>query len=189
MRFRFALSTVQLGRRMSVLYPRELQKTYRVCEQLFRVQPVVLVAQEVPSPDQITEAWVISNDWILNRCLLDDSFRPTLRYLANKSVGDDFCLRELRKRHDLTQEQMAIRTGKERASVANFLRLLRLPEPIQHKVESGDLPFGHARTLLALDSAESISAAAQKVVRLSMSESSRVLFCTRKRKRRRASEN
>ena len=57
----------------------------------------------------------------------------------------------------MTQEQMATRTGKERASVANFLRLLRLPEPIQHKVESGDLSFGHARTLLALDSPESIT--------------------------------
>jgi ParB family chromosome partitioning protein len=73
--------------------------------------------------------------------------------------------------HDfkLTQEQMATRTGKERASVANFLRLLRLPESIQQKVESGDLSFGHARTLLALDSAESITAAAQKVMALSLS--------------------
>src|SRR6266852_1699241 len=49
----------------------ELQKRYRLSEQIYRVAPVVLVAQEVPSPDQITEAWVISNDWILNRCLLD----------------------------------------------------------------------------------------------------------------------
>jgi ParB family transcriptional regulator, chromosome partitioning protein len=69
----------------------------------------------------------------------------------------------------LTQEQMAQRTGKERASVANFLRLLRLPEQIQHKVESGDLSFGHARTLLSLDSPESITAAAQKVLGLNLS--------------------
>ena len=52
----------------------------------------------------------------------------------------------------LTQEQMATRTGKERASVANFLRLLRLPEPVQQRVESGELSFGHARALLALSS-------------------------------------
>jgi ParB family transcriptional regulator, chromosome partitioning protein len=73
--------------------------------------------------------------------------------------------------HDfkMTQEQMATRTGKERASVSNFLRLLRLPETIQHKVESGDLSFGHARTLLALDSAESITSAAQKVMALNLS--------------------
>ena len=73
--------------------------------------------------------------------------------------------------HDfhMTQEQMAIRTGKERASVANFLRLLKLPESVQHKVESGELTFGHARTLLALPTPEQIVAAAQKVVALSMS--------------------
>ena len=68
----------------------ELQKRYRISEQLWRVMPVIMVAQEMPSPDQITPAWVISNDWILNRHLLDDSFRPTLRYLANNSVGDDY---------------------------------------------------------------------------------------------------
>lgn len=73
--------------------------------------------------------------------------------------------------HDfkMTQDQMAIRTGKERASVANFLRLLRLPQQVQHKVESGDLSFGHARTLLALDSPEAITAAAQKVMALNLS--------------------
>ena len=73
--------------------------------------------------------------------------------------------------HDfkMTQEQMAHRTGKERASVANFLRLLRLPEAVQHSVEAGELSFGHARTLLALESPEAILAAAQKVRALAMS--------------------
>src|SRR6202020_2098191 len=69
----------------------------------------------------------------------------------------------------LTQEQMATRTGKERASVSNFLRLLKLPETVQQKVESGDLTFGHARALLALDSPESITSAAQKVLALTLS--------------------
>jgi len=69
----------------------------------------------------------------------------------------------------LTQEQMATRTGKERASVANFLRLLRLPEPVQQRVESGELSFGHARALLALESPEAIAMAAQKVIALSLS--------------------
>lgn len=69
----------------------------------------------------------------------------------------------------MTQEQMAVRTGKERASVANFLRLLRLPVAIQQKVESGELSFGHARTLLGLQTPEQIIAAAQKVLALSMS--------------------
>ncbi len=69
----------------------------------------------------------------------------------------------------MTQEQMATRTGKERASVSNFLRLLRLPEGVQQRVEAGDLTFGHARALLSLDSPESITAAAQKVLALSFS--------------------
>jgi ParB family chromosome partitioning protein len=73
--------------------------------------------------------------------------------------------------HDfkMTQEQMAQRTGKDRASVANFLRLLRLPLEVQHKVETGNLSFGHARTLLSLESPEAILKAAQKVSALSMS--------------------
>src|SRR5271157_5230123 len=54
----------------------------------------------------------------------------------------------------MTQEQMAVRTGKDRATVANFLRLLRLPMSVQERVESGELSFGHARTLLALENAE-----------------------------------
>jgi ParB family transcriptional regulator, chromosome partitioning protein len=69
----------------------------------------------------------------------------------------------------MTQEQMAVRTGKDRASVANFLRLLRLPMEVQQKVESGTLSFGHARTLLSLESPEAILKAAQKVTALSMS--------------------
>ena len=73
--------------------------------------------------------------------------------------------------HDfkMTQEQMAQRTGKDRASVANFLRLLRLPLEVQNKVETGGLSFGHARALLSLESPEAILKAAQKVSALSMS--------------------
>jgi ParB family chromosome partitioning protein len=69
----------------------------------------------------------------------------------------------------MTQEQMAVRTGKERASVSNFMRLLRLPEGVQQRVEAGDLSFGHARALLALESQEAITAAAQKILALSFS--------------------
>jgi ParB family transcriptional regulator, chromosome partitioning protein len=76
---------------------------------------------------------------------------------------------QLAREFQLTQEQMAKRTGKDRASVANFLRLLRLPLPVQSQVENGELSFGHARTLLALENPETILKAAQKVTALSMS--------------------
>ncbi len=52
---------------------------------------------------------------------------------------------------DLTQENVAEKVGKDRATVANFLRLLKLPAPIQKGLVSGDITAGHARALLALE--------------------------------------
>ncbi len=69
----------------------------------------------------------------------------------------------------LTQEQIAKRTGKDRATVSNFLRMLRLPPQVQGKVESGELSYGHARALLAIESPEEVLRAAQKILALSMS--------------------
>jgi ParB family chromosome partitioning protein len=69
----------------------------------------------------------------------------------------------------MTQEQMAVRTGKDRASVANFLRLLKLPELLQHRVEKGDLSYGHARALLALPTREVMEHVAARIVLQSMS--------------------
>ena len=74
----------------------------------------------------------------------------------------------LSREFKLTQEQMAYTTGKDRATVGNFLRLLKLPEFVQKKVETGELSFGHARALLALD-VETVTAAAQKVLALNLS--------------------
>jgi len=51
----------------------------------------------------------------------------------------------------LTQEQIAARTGKERATVANYMRLLKLPSQVKDAVRSGDLSMGHARAVMALD--------------------------------------
>jgi ParB family chromosome partitioning protein len=75
----------------------------------------------------------------------------------------------LSREFHMTQEQMAGRTGKDRASVANFLRLLRLPAAVQARVEAGELSFGHARTLLAFEHPEEIEKAAKRVVDLSLS--------------------
>jgi ParB family transcriptional regulator, chromosome partitioning protein len=75
----------------------------------------------------------------------------------------------LSREFHMTQEQMATRTGKDRATVANFLRLLRLPATVQARVESGELSFGHARALLAFEHAEEIEKASKRVVGLSLS--------------------
>jgi ParB family transcriptional regulator, chromosome partitioning protein len=75
----------------------------------------------------------------------------------------------LSREFHMTQEQMAQRTGKDRATVANFLRLLRLPSTVQSRVETGELSFGHARTLLAFEHAEEMEKAAQRIAALSLS--------------------
>jgi ParB family transcriptional regulator, chromosome partitioning protein len=75
----------------------------------------------------------------------------------------------LSREFHMTQEQMAQRTGKDRATVANFLRLLKLPSAVQARVEAGELSFGHARALLALEHAEEIQKTAQRAVSLSLS--------------------
>ena len=52
---------------------------------------------------------------------------------------------------DLTQEKMAQRVGKKRASVANYLRLLKLPAKVQHDLKAGVLSPGHAKVLLGVE--------------------------------------
>lgn len=88
-----------------------------------------------------------------------ENLNPMEQALAYQRLSEEF---------KMTQEQMAQRTGKDRASVANFLRLLKLPVDVQYHVESGELSFGHARALLALP-VEQISAVAWKVVHLHLS--------------------
>ena len=51
----------------------------------------------------------------------------------------------------LTQEQMAVRVGKKRASVTNYIRLLKLPAKIQHDLKVGLLSVGHAKVLLGIE--------------------------------------
>jgi len=64
---------------------------------------------------------------------------------------------------DLTQEQIAERVGKDRSSIANSLRLLKLPKSVTDRVESGELSMGHARALLALDAPARMEVLARKV--------------------------
>jgi ParB family chromosome partitioning protein len=67
--------------------------------------------------------------------------------------------------HGLTQEQIASRVGKERSTVANALRLLRLPHEVRDAVRGGQLDMGHARALLGIDGAEAVRRLAQRAIR------------------------
>jgi len=75
----------------------------------------------------------------------------------------------LTREHGLTQEQVAERVGKERSTVANALRLLKLPAEVRDQVREGALEMGHARALLGLEKADAIKKAALQVVREGLS--------------------
>lgn len=79
----------------------ELQRRYEVSEKIHKLTPVVLVANEVPRPDEIDEDWLMAHDWILRRVILDDSFLTALDYLSDKFVGDELSTDVLRNNLDL----------------------------------------------------------------------------------------
>jgi len=66
--------------------------------------------------------------------------------------------------YGLTQEKLAERVGKERSTVANSLRLLRLPEKIKQAIVAGTLSMGHARALLGIADEADLEKAAEKVI-------------------------
>lgn len=77
--------------------------------------------------------------------------------------------RQLIEECKLTQEQVAAQIGKDRATVANFLRLLKLPEKVQELVASGSLSVGHARALLSIEDPEIIMDLANRIIAKQMS--------------------
>ena len=77
--------------------------------------------------------------------------------------------RQLIERFDLTQDEASKRVGKDRSSVANSLRLLRLPAAVREDVVVGTLTMGHARALLALDDDQDILEARQQLLRKKLS--------------------
>jgi ParB family transcriptional regulator, chromosome partitioning protein len=75
----------------------------------------------------------------------------------------------LSREFNMTHEQISVRTGKDRASVSNYLRLLKLPSSVQQHVEGGTLSFGHARALLGLQGIGEMEKTAQRAIQLSLS--------------------
>ena len=67
------------------------------------------------------------------------------------SVEIALAYQHLIEQYDLTQERLSERVGKNRSTITNYLRLLRLPAPIQMALQNKEIDMGHARALLALD--------------------------------------
>ncbi len=79
-------------------------------------------------------------------------------------VEEAEAFKRLIEEHGLTQEELAARVGKDRSTVANALRLLRLPEAIKDAIVEGRLSMGHARALLAVADEGDLRRAAEKVI-------------------------
>ncbi|MBI4683979.1 MAG: ParB/RepB/Spo0J family partition protein [Nitrospirae bacterium] len=75
----------------------------------------------------------------------------------------------LMKDFDLTQEELSEKVGKDRATVANYLRLLKLPEEIKTLVSDGELSMGHARAILSIEGRINQIEAARAVIKKGLS--------------------
>jgi ParB family transcriptional regulator, chromosome partitioning protein len=87
----------------------------------------------------------ISNQQAMEITIVENLQREDLN-----SIEQARAFERLSREFGLTQEQIATRTGKDRASIANFIRLLKLPAAVQDSLESGALSFGHGKALVAL---------------------------------------
>ncbi len=106
----------------------------------------------------------VSEDHALEIALIENIQREDLNPLEEAEA-----YRYLIETFDLSQESVAQRVGKDRTTVTNALRLLRLPAAIKQQVTAGQLSMGHARTLLSLDSEEDIVEAGDEVIRKKLS--------------------
>ena len=73
--------------------------------------------------------------------------------------------RELVETHGLTHGEIADRVGKDRSTVANFLRLLGLPDEIKESVRKGEISQGHARALLPIQESAEMLALYRKIIK------------------------
>ena len=89
-----------------------------------------------------------------------EDLNPIEEALAYRRLADEFHLK---------QEDIASAVGKDRASVANFLRILRLPDEVRTEVASGRLSMGHARALLSLADEADQRRTAREVIARSLS--------------------
>jgi ParB family chromosome partitioning protein len=115
--------------------------------------PVVIRDVAEGSERQLLELALVEN-------LQREDLNPVDEALAYQRLTDEF---------GLTQDQIAAAVGKDRTSVANYLRLLRLPEEVRGDLASGALSMGHARALLGLPDESSQRQAARDVISKSLS--------------------
>lgn len=80
-------------------------------------------------------------------------------------IEEAVALQRLQQEFELTQQEVATAVGKSRATIANLLRLLGLPEEIKTLLAHGDLEMGHARAILGLPAEKQVEAARHVVAK------------------------
>jgi len=107
----------------------------------------------------------ISNEQAMEITIIENLQREDLNPVEQARAFE-----RLSREFNLTQEQIAAKTGKDRASIANFMRLLRLPADVLGHMEKGDISFGHGKLLCSLAGhPEDLSKAAEQVVARNLS--------------------
>jgi ParB family chromosome partitioning protein len=115
---------------------------------------VPVVVRELTQGDKQTlELALVEN-------LQRENLNPVDEALAYQRLVNEFAM---------TQDQIAAAVGKDRSSVANFMRLLKLPDEVRGDLSAGALSTGHARALLALPDAATQRRAAREVVSRALS--------------------
>ena len=106
----------------------------------------------------------VSNEQAMEMTIIENLQREDLNPIEQAHAFE-----RLSRDFGLTQEQMAERTGKDRASISNFLRLLRLPEYVQSLIERGALTAGHGKALMMLHSESDMNKMAERIYQQSLS--------------------
>ena len=99
----------------------------------------------------------VQDDRLLEVSLIENIQREDLNPIEAAHAFD-----RLSREFKLTHEEIARRTGKDRATITNILRLLRLPEQVQHLLAERKISMGHARALLGLPTEEAQRELAQR---------------------------
>jgi ParB family chromosome partitioning protein len=126
----------------------------------------------------------IPDDKLLELALVENIQRQELNPIEEATA-----YRRLVEHLGLTQDELAERVGKQRPTIANYLRLLELSDHIRHLLEGEEISMGHARALLGLTTAEQRESLANEIVkrRLSVRETERAVQKESKKPRNRSS--
>ena len=102
----------------------ELERQYQVSEQIHKVSPVIMVAQQVPAPHEIDEDWLMTHEWVLRRVILDRSFLEALDYISEGLVSDEVSLQVIRENYE-TQKTLVEEISQSVSALSEMQETLR----------------------------------------------------------------